>query len=151
MNCFACLNDRINEFPNKEKPKAKTKEYYNYFVCINENSNQIIIQKRTEGIWLNLYEFPLIVSDRKLSQKEILNRFIKQSDQFGEIKLSEVREEQKQVLSHKEIFISFYILKIDFYSEKDTVINNSYKFVLIDDLINFPFPVVLKKFVDSYF
>lgn len=87
--------------PVKEKKTKITKRYFHYFHF--ENANKTAIKKRiNEGIWENLYEFPLIETTEKLLDNKLLN----------DIAISPVlRFETKHILSHQHIFAHFYHVK----------------------------------------
>ena len=58
-NCFAFLNNKVNELPLKKKKINIRKRWFYYLVL--EYKNEIAIRRRTEkDIWQDLYEFPLI-------------------------------------------------------------------------------------------
>ena len=69
-SCVALQKNLIDILPVKlKKTKVKTK-FFNFLVCI-DNNNKTILEKRTsKGIWQNLYQFPLIESDKSLSSDE---------------------------------------------------------------------------------
>ena len=150
--CLSYKNGTVHKLPNKEKAKPKTKEYFNYFVCMIESSDEIIIRKRREGIWKNLYEFPLILTKQKLSEKETISSFIEINKIKDSISLNSVSTIQKHILSHKELFIRFYNVKLgsnnDFLNTKE--LNNSVS-IKKEELKNFPFPIILRKYIDSSF
>ncbi len=150
--CLSYKNEIVHRLPHKEKAKPKTKEYFNYFVCMNESSDEIIIRKRTEGIWKNLYEFPLILTKQKLSEKKAITGFIEINKIKGSISLNSVSTIQKHILSHKELFVRFYNVELgsndDFLNAKKQKDSISIKII---ELKKFPFPIILRKYIDSSF
>nr|WP_321539524.1 hypothetical protein [Flavobacterium piscinae] len=44
-------------------------------VLEDERGHSIIQQRTAKGIWHNLYEFPLIESDKELNEKEVKEKF----------------------------------------------------------------------------
>lgn len=148
--CKAYKKDMVSELPNKDKAKAKTKEYYNYFICINEQKEEIIIKKRVKGIWKNLFEFPNLISSEKLSDLKVINSFLKTFNIKHKMKLSEASSEYKHLLSHKELYIKFYTIKIRSEHDMKTICRDeNYISVKIDELTNYPFPVSIKKYIEK--
>ena len=61
--CFAFLNNKINELPVKEKKISIKKRWFYYLVI--EHENKMAIRQRTgKDIWQQLYEFPMIETDK---------------------------------------------------------------------------------------
>lgn len=70
-NCFAFLNNKVNELPVKEKKITIRKRWFYYLVL--EHQNEIAIRQRNQkDIWQDLYEFPLIETEKEMSKENIL-------------------------------------------------------------------------------
>ena len=65
--CQAYNQNLIELLPiRKKKPKAQTK--YLYYLFIQDKAGKFILRKRKDpGIWQNLFEFPLLYSEKKLA------------------------------------------------------------------------------------
>lgn len=69
--CFAFINNKLNELPIKEKKITIRKRWFYYLVL--EYKNLVAIRRRTgKDIWQGLYEFPLIETGKPTVLKEIL-------------------------------------------------------------------------------
>ena len=111
-NCYAFLENKINELPIKEKKISIKKRWFYYLVL--ECKNEIAIRQRKEkDIWQDLYEFPLFESEKESDKKSLL--------QAGEKKkwltkknyeLLSVSPLFKQQLSHQLIAGQFIKLKL---------------------------------------
>ncbi len=111
QSCQAYLTDTINKLPVKKGKVKIRKRFFNYLIIINESDT--FLQKRTQNdIWKNLYEFPLVETEKKQSSEEVLNRFFKDSHPASEVHITNKSNWQKQVLSHQHIFYRFIYLKI---------------------------------------
>lgn len=84
--------------PVKEKKTKVTKRYFHYFHF--ESASGTAIKKRSnEGIWENLYEFPLIETlEKSLDNKLLTDKTIQPVLLF----------ETKHILSHQHIYAHFY-------------------------------------------
>ena len=97
--------------------------------------NELIIKKRNEqGIWKNLYEFPLIETDQECLPDQVIDKI--------DVNLLELRRVKKikHRLSHQLLHISFFIFK----AEKITD-----DFIYIKSLPNYPFPKPINKFISE--
>jgi A/G-specific adenine glycosylase len=120
------------------KIKVKNR-YFHYFFFIN-NTKTTIEQRTENDIWKNLYQFPLIETNKhyeKLSQKIISDAG------FGKCKPIFVKE-VKHKLTHQHLTIKFY--EINSYFPE---IKNDWVVVSMEDLETYPFPVVLKNLIEE--
>lgn len=130
LECFAYQHDLVNELPVKIKAKKSRDRYFHYFIIQNEQ--EILMSKRGPGdVWENLYEFPMIETAECLegldivNQEEFLTYFGKQVD----LRLLQVNK--KHVLSHQNIYSSFYEIVTDCKLENKKL---SWNYVLLKDL-----------------
>ena len=68
--CLAYANSTIHLLPIK-KGKVKVKTVYFDYFFFKTKTETLVNQRIAKGIWQNLYEFPLIQSEEKLSKEEI--------------------------------------------------------------------------------
>jgi len=147
-DCEAYRTGKVNNLPIKIKAKRKIKEYYQYFIIIYDN--EILIKKRTEGIWKNLYEFPLIVNSKKHSKKKISEQFARQHNINPRLVIPDVADTFKHVLSHKILFVTFYLVKSGKKTDFEAIIRTeNYKKIKISELANFPLPQVIRNFLSD--
>ncbi|GIV28301.1 MAG: A/G-specific adenine glycosylase [Bacteroidia bacterium] len=142
--CKAFEKNEVDLLPVKSKSVLKQNRYLNYFVFI-ENHQYIFISKRKDGdIWQGLYEFCLEESKDKLfSEKQIKNFLNKANVTFQSISLY---PPIKHILSHQNLFIQFIIVSLE-------SLHNTFqlKKISLKDIHQYPFPVVLQRFISSYF
>jgi len=124
-NCPDCVNCALNsqckafelkivsELPVKTQKTKVTNRHFNYlFIVFNEST---FLQKRTaKDIWQNLYEFPLIETDKLLNTEELINnqQFKLLFDGVTETKIIKTTNPVKHVLSHRVIYAQFISIKI---------------------------------------
>lgn len=102
-NCNAYLTGRINELPVKEK-KIQVKTRYFYYLVAEYRQRLVIRQRKEKDIWRDLYEFPLIESNKRSSPKKVLEQAVAKGwlprDNYKILSLSDPFRQQ---LSHQLI------------------------------------------------
>jgi A/G-specific adenine glycosylase len=140
-SCLALQNKKVNEFPVKTKKTKVRNRYFNYIV-FQDNENKTLINKRTEkGIWHNLYEFPVIETEKEESQEFIISKI--KSD-YNDYEITDVFAYEIPILhklSHQHLSISFY---------HATVSKKLKNGIAIDLIKTFPFPIVIFNFIEKY-
>jgi A/G-specific adenine glycosylase len=107
-NCFAFAKNKISELPLKSKKTKVRKRYFNYIVLTNKES--VIINKRTaKDIWTSLYDFPLIETEKDLTELKIMNTGEwKKITGKNKYSIKSVSPSYKHILSHQHIFARFW-------------------------------------------
>lgn len=142
-SCVALQKNLIDVLPVKlKKTKVKTK-FFNFLVCI-DNNNKTILEKRTsKGIWQNLYQFPLIESDKSLSSDEFHLLNLKDtllSNLEFDHSLYNI-EDKIHKLSHQHLHTKFWIIETDELPKNTTSIK---------DIKTFPVPVLISDFIEAF-
>ena len=104
--CNAFNEGVQKELPKKKKNKSRKKRYFNYL--INKEKNYL---RKREGneIWEGLYEPYLIESDKELTIEDLTL----ESAKIKADVLSTDPIRHKQVLSHQEIYATFWIVEFE--------------------------------------
>ncbi|MFK7832870.1 MAG: A/G-specific adenine glycosylase [Winogradskyella sp.] len=141
--CVALQKNLVDTLPVKLKKTKVTKKYFNFLVCIDHNK-QILFEKRSgKGIWQNLYQFPLIESERSLSHDEF--HLLDLKTVIPETTTSDysLYNEQDIVhkLSHQHLNTKFWIIEVDALPE--TAIS-------IKSLTKYPAPILISDFIDQF-
>ena len=110
-SCVALSGKLIKELPVKEKKLKIKNRYFNYIVIQTEDNKTKLI-KREKGIWLNLYEFPLIetlnvIDENQLVEHEGFNELFK--TMAINVKLFN-KEVMVHKLSHQHIYTKFWVV-----------------------------------------
>lgn len=111
-SCLALKTNKVKELPVKEKKIKIRNRYFNYLV-VQTNDDKTKIVKRDKGIWLNLYEFPLIETLKEIDEKELIDDVVF-NELFQElntsVKLFNINT-MVHKLSHQHIYTKFWIVK----------------------------------------
>lgn len=128
--CKAYSLNLVDKLPVKATKTKVRERFFNYFHI--EYQDKIFIQKRTaKDIWQNLFELPLVESERLLETNEIVDNELFAS--LRNIEVSSVTPTFKHILSHQRIFARFFTVKI---SAKNDFLNNLIE-IRKDELDNF--------------
>lgn len=122
-NCEAYNTQSVFEFPIKSKKIKRKSRYFNFYLTLKEDS--ILLEKRDDkGIWANMFQLPLIETlEQQKEQQSLLDI--------------------KHVLTHQDLFCSFYL--------KEDFDDNGKEWVPLSSLQNYAIPVVIDKFLTQYF
>ena len=133
-NCKAFNSNTVMLYPFKEKRLKIKHRFLNYIFIITNDRKTLIKKRNGNGIWKNLYEFPLIETKKESSVNEI----IKELD-FKYLKfISEKKIKHK--LTHQQLNISFFTFKVSNFDDDLTDIKA---------LSNYPFPRPINKFISE--
>ncbi len=142
--CVAFNTGKINHLPVKRKKKKVKSRYFNFIIFENNKHEVVLLKRLKEDIWHKLYQFPLIESGRRINFEELkLNKLFINLDKqdLGKIKLLN-KNLIKHRLSHQNIFISFWKVKVKDLPSLGIVAKN---------LKMYPVPKVIEKYIDSSF
>ena len=147
-SCSAFRENRVMLLPTKQHKTKTTERYFNY-IYVRAGAETFIHKRTGNDIWKNLYELPLIETDRAVSEEEFLA-----SSQFealfadGETPLSVrlVREKVKHVLSHRVIYANFYEVTLPV----DTLSFQGYLRIGQDELEEYAVSRLVHIFLEKY-
>ena len=114
--CVGFKENRVAQLPVKLKKAKIKKEHFNYLVCVSKDQETLLEQRTGKGIWRNLYQFPLVESNKKWNEKSLTNS--KEFRAFSEkVNIQSVSifndKEIIHKLSHKHLYTTFWILEIE--------------------------------------
>ena len=133
-NCKAYNTNSVMLYPFKKKKIKIKHRYLNYVVVISDDNKTRINKRDDSGIWKNLYEFPLIETDKETSANEIIKKL-----DIDFLKLKEVKK-TKHKLSHQLLHITFFTFKVG---------NTFDDYISIESLSKYPFPRPINKFISE--
>jgi len=115
--CKAYKLDLVDKLPIKASKTKVRERFFNYILI--QYQSKIYIQKRTEkDIWQNLFELPLIESNKLFEPEEIgTNDFL---TNIENIEISSTTSTFKHILSHQRIFARFFSVTV---SDKNNYLN----------------------------
>ncbi|MEY4012674.1 MAG: A/G-specific adenine glycosylase [Bacteroidota bacterium] len=132
---------KVDQLPVKLKKLKVRNRFFNYLIFSDEAENTIIQKRTDKGIWHNLYEFPLIESEKEEDFKTISKQIQNDFQQLNILTIGE--ENSKSIihkLSHQHLHIKFWNVKVG-----GTLSNGINK----TDLKTYPFPIVLHNFIEA--
>ncbi|MDO9635133.1 MAG: A/G-specific adenine glycosylase, partial [Paludibacter sp.] len=113
--CLSFANNNTSVLPVKTQKINVRKRYFNYLFI--RHMDQTFLQKRTgNDVWKNLYEFPLIESDRLLDVNDIFHQENFQEITSGgvnNISIKFLSQPIKHILTHQQIYAQFFLVEID--------------------------------------
>lgn len=141
-SCVALKENRIHELPVKLKKNKVRHRYFNYLVLLDGNNNTVLEQRKGKGIWQNLYQFPLLETNKEVTLDSL------KEDALAVLNLKITSEiylyNDKPIvhkLSHQHLHTKFWVL------QTKTDVENG---VLWKDVSNFPVPVLIAEFIKNF-
>ena len=139
--CVALATGRVSELPvSVKKVKVKT-EYFNFLVIEDINGSFLMSRRSSDGIWPNLYEFPLIESQGPLDQDQIrqkANALIGENiSTIGSLK----RVNQNpwvHRLTHKKLMVVFW---------RASVGESITEAMTPEEILELPVPAIIARFI----
>ncbi|WP_400081388.1 A/G-specific adenine glycosylase [Winogradskyella sp. R77965] len=141
--CVALQKNLVDSLPVKLKKTKVTTKYFNFLVCVDNNNNILFEKRQNKGIWQNLYQFPLVESEKSLEIDEFhllnLENTVLKSADFQHSLYNEIDKIHK--LSHQHLHTKFWIVEIDKLPKTAIPINK---------LEKYPTPVLISDFIDEF-
>ncbi|PHR46355.1 MAG: A/G-specific adenine glycosylase [Fluviicola sp.] len=135
--CSAYLKSSQLDFPVKSKKTKVTNKYFNFFIS---SSNQLQIEKRKgKGIWQNMFQLPLIESDKPLTLNDVKSITKKKWNTKTQNKITEYQH----ILSHQKIHASFW--------KVDSLITNESEYITVnlDEIRDYPLPRLIDRYLEE--
>jgi A/G-specific adenine glycosylase len=144
--CLACAKHSVAQYPVKQN-KTKTKNLYLYYFHIRMDDFIYIRKRKEKGIWQNLFEFPLIESEVALNFEQ-LNRTALFKDWFEEDNEYDFKEQiknRKHLLSHRELYASFYEVSI----KKEPEAMREFTKIRVEEIERYPLHRLMELYVSE--
>ena len=141
-SCVALKENRVNELPIKLKKTKVRYRYFNYIVAFDKNNKVVLEQRKGKGIWQNLYQFPLVETDKEFALETLKEETLKvlkietTSDMYLYNKKPIVHK-----LSHQHLHTKFWIW------HTATDIDNTVSWENVSD---YPVPVLIAEFIKTF-
>lgn len=106
LECVAKLTNKIELLPIKKKAKKKKIEYRYYFHLL-VGGELAVLKRNDSGIWKNLYELPVVLSEKELVVKDLKASF---QEKYGSTinVLAKPIFTTQHLLSHIKMHAYFY-------------------------------------------
>ena len=143
LSCVAHKNSLVAKLPVKLKAKKPKKKYFNFLVFISSSGETILEKREEKGIWKNLYQFPLIETEKanhlndfksKLKTYPLLNGQDCELVLFNDTDIV-------HKLSHQHLHTKFWIVYLNKLPSTGIPIKN---------LRDYAVPVLIEKFINDF-
>lgn len=143
VGCIAFNRNRINDLPVKIKSAKAKKKYFNFLVFISEDEKTILQKREGKGIWQNLYQFPLVETEKEADVITFKNH-IESHDLLKEksFELSLYNKDSiVHKLSHQHLYTKFWIINLN--RLPATGVSTS-------EIRNYAVPILIGNFIESF-
>jgi A/G-specific adenine glycosylase len=142
--CLAYAQKKVTDYPKKEKKQTIRNRYFNYF-DIHVGDNMFLHQRREKDIWQNLYELPLIETEKDLPVEELKDTesFSKLFESAVNLKIQRIKQ-IKHILSHQIIHAVFYKAEVT-----DIHLNNDHLRIKRSDVEDYPVSRLVHKYIEQ--
>jgi A/G-specific adenine glycosylase len=143
--CYAFLQNATTFLPIKTNKVKVRERFFNYFLVADED--KILMNKRDEtDIWANMYDLPLIETSSLITTAELFNlNEVKQF--FGtNIKVKEVPQVKKHILTHQRLYVRLIILR-----NKPAKLKENWFFTPVENLKKLAVPKIIFIFIEKIF
>ena len=144
--CRAFEMNEISSLPVKTNKTKTTNRYFNYLYI--KFGNKTFLQKRTaKDVWQNLYEFPLLESDKLLEINDLLKNeaFLELFDGIEKVNIVKTTNPVKHILSHRVIMAQFITVAI---SETNDKLNQFIK-IPLNEIDHFAVSRLMELFLEK--
>ncbi|MDR2056938.1 MAG: A/G-specific adenine glycosylase [Dysgonamonadaceae bacterium] len=145
-NCLAYNRQVVSNYPVKQN-KTKTKDLYLYYFHIHWETFTYIHIRKEKGIWQNLFEFPLIESEKIIKPEELIKNFI-----FPEFITTEninsfrfIIQNRKHVLSHRILYATF----VEVFLKEEPAIPESVIRIREEDIEQYPVHRLMEYYIEK--
>lgn len=143
LSCVALKENKIDALPVKLKKTKVTNKYFNFIVIIAKNEKTVLEQRIGSGIWQNLYQFPLIETEKPSTYNNIMSK-IESLDVLEDVNFDIHLYNDTDIvhkLSHQHLHTKFWIVSVEESIENGIDISN------IED---YPVPILIGNFIDKF-
>jgi A/G-specific adenine glycosylase len=112
--CLAYKNNTVTQLPIKTQKVKIKKRYFNYLHIVFQDKTYFK-QRIESDIWQNLFEFPLIETNKLLTMEELLidSEFKSLFKGIDSVSINKIHTAKKHILSHRQIFAQFISITVD--------------------------------------
>lgn len=145
--CFAYSKKCVSELPVKSKKTKVRNRYFNYIV-LNYKSTTAIKKRCEKDIWTNLYDFPLLETEKELNEAQFLKsqnwkNFIVDTTYI----VKSVSLSYKHILSHQNIYARFW--EIDCNESIDKLLSKTCLKIKWRDIHKYAVPRLIENYIEN--
>lgn len=142
LDCFAFKNNTIEELPIKSKKIKQRVRNFNYLVFLDTKSNTFIKQRKNKDIWIGLYDFPVIESEKEIKD---ISGLYKLDSFLANIDLISKSTPIKHILSHQIINAVFWKISL----KNNWLPNQELIKVSLEEINNYPVPKLVENYIKT--
>jgi A/G-specific adenine glycosylase len=143
-SCFALQHKKVSELPIKINKTKIRKRYFNYIVITTKQQKTVLQKRENNGIWQNLFEFPLIETSKITAENQLIKskEFLQLIGKDASYSIALFNSETiVHKLSHQHIFTKFWIVDIDDIKTKS---------IPIKTINDYPVPTLIHNFIKEF-
>ncbi|MFT6147531.1 MAG: A/G-specific adenine glycosylase [Saprospiraceae bacterium] len=146
-DCIGFNTQKNDILPIKSRKIKKTERFFSYLLINYDNS--VYLQKRTKkDIWQNLYQFPIVESQKVIDFLELQKSEIGQETANKMTnKTPIISKTHKQILTHQKIWATFYELELKEDLSAEFIVKENLIRVKKINLDKFAFPKIIDLFL----
>lgn len=112
-SCMALRDNMVQDLPVKSRGVKIRTRYFNYLVLRDPHMRTLMEQRKGNGIWQNLFQFPLVESAKTLNQDEIMDKLKDRLPDISPLTIYEPSAEYRiHKLSHQHLVTKFWVLPV---------------------------------------
>lgn len=135
-SCLAVREGDPLGLPVKSKKTKVTRRYFHYFIA--DIKDVQLVQRKGQGIWKHLYQFPLLETEKKVTKKAIQERV---EMEYG-VHLKGKIDQQKHILSHQHIDATFWVVN-------KAIESTDIETIPISTIDHYPLPRLIERFIEE--
>lgn len=141
-SCVALKDNKVDVLPIKLNKTKTRRRYFNYLVFLDGQKNTLLEQRKGKGIWQNLYQFPLLESEKEL-QVEEFEQILMEENRLPRYRSFSMYNETPIVhkLSHQHLYTRFWIV------ETKKLLPDGISW---EQIMEFPVPVLIADFIQTF-
>lgn len=124
-DCVAFNQDLVSQLPVLAKSASSKTRYFNYLIILSKSGqeNYIWLKKRTgNDIWKNLYDFPLVETEKTCSTEELVNDpQWKKITGYHQVIIYPGLHPARHVLTHRVLMVKFICISCDDFSHPEFI------------------------------
>jgi A/G-specific adenine glycosylase len=149
--CIALSANTVGSLPVKLKTAKIRKRFFNYIVVTTEDRQTVLKQRTSKGIWMQLFEFPLIESEADMDSIQ-LTKLDDYNSLAKELKIESLTLFNEKViihkLSHQHLYTRFWIAE-----SKNVSLDNAdlgLQGIPIEKVTSYAVPVLIENFISEF-
>ncbi|TBN03322.1 A/G-specific adenine glycosylase [Hyunsoonleella flava] len=140
--CIAYNEGKVDTLPVKLKKLKVKQRYFNFLVFLSEDKQTVLEKREGKGIWQNLYQFPLIETEKSLEYDAFLK--LVKTHPYLKNKTFELRQYNNAPKVHK---LSHQHLNTTFWTVTTESVENGIPF---ENITDYPVPILIGKFIEGF-